>query len=235
MPYPAAAQFLRTAIPDIIRAYQSALRAVRSPLATRKEAWPKCRDQAQAIVEDCVIALSGKQPPAPAEARRYSHLVGVDRATQGIAVAESVRAVDILWSAMQPAIRSAVQCEAAARRTSALLLISTVFRSSSGSRLYAGAVGYGNAAPRLSEDLADENTGTAEAPGETPVESPACAGLSQREKQVLERVARAMTNSQIARDLGIETATVKRHLNNIYAKLQAESRIDAINKAYGRR
>ncbi|MFF9274394.1 helix-turn-helix transcriptional regulator [Streptomyces griseosporeus] len=234
MPYPAAAQFLRTAIPDIIRAYQSALRAVRSPLATRKEAWPKCRDQAQAIVEDCVIALTGKQPPAPAEARRYSHLVGVDRATQGIAVAESVRAVDILWSAMQPAVRSAVQCEAAARRTAALLLISTVFRASSGSRLYAGAVGYGDAVPRLSEDIADENAG-AEAAGETPVESPACAGLSQREKQVLERVARAMTNSQIARDLGIETATVKRHLNNIYAKLQADSRIDAINKAYGRR
>jgi DNA-binding NarL/FixJ family response regulator len=234
VPYPAAAQFLRTAIPDIIRAYQSALRAVRSPLATRKEAWPKCRDQAQAIVEDCVIALTGKQPPAPAEARRYSHLVGVDRATQGIAVAESVRAVDILWSAMQPAVRSAVQCEAAARRTAALLLISTVFRASSGSRLYAGAVGYGDAAPRLSEDVADENAG-AEAASETPVESPACAGLSQREKQVLERVARAMTNSQIARDLGIETATVKRHLNNIYAKLQADSRIDAINKAYGRR
>ncbi|MEU6510759.1 helix-turn-helix transcriptional regulator [Streptomyces sp. NPDC046942] len=234
MPYPAAAQFLRTAIPDIVRSYQSALRAVRSPLATRKEAWPKCRDQAQAIVEDCVTALMGEQPSPPAEARRYSHLVGVDRATQGIAVAESVRAVDILWSAMQPAVRSAVSCEATARRTAALLVISTAFRASSGSRLYAGAVGYDAAPPPLPEEPAEEEA-RSDASGETPVQSAACAGLSQRERQVLERVARAMTNSQIARDLGIETATVKRHLNNIYAKLQAESRIDAINKAYGRR
>jgi DNA-binding NarL/FixJ family response regulator len=234
MAYQAAAQFLRIAIPDVIRSYQSALRAVRSPLAMRKEAWPKCRDQAQAIVEDCITALIGEQPPAPGEARRFSHLVGVDRAGQGIPVAESVRAVEILWSAMQPSIRSAVHREPAVRRTAALLLISTAFRSSSGSRLYAGAVGYGDAAPRLPEEIVDESAG-ADALGETPAQSASCAALSQREKQVLERVARAMTNSQIARELGIETATVKRHLNNIYSKLQADSRIDAINKAYGRR
>ncbi len=233
MPYLAAAQYLRTAIPDIIRSYQGALRAVRSPLVTRKEAWPKCRYQAQEIIEDCVTALTGEQPPSPGEARRYSRLVGVDRAAQGIAMAESVRAVDILWGAMQPAIRSATQCEPPARRTAALLLISTVFRSSSGSRLYAGAVGYGDAAPGTPEDTADEDAGP-DASGETLTQSAACAKLSQRERQVLERVARAMTNSQIARELGIETATVKRHLNNIYAKLQADSRIDAINKAYRR-
>ncbi|MFF1447336.1 helix-turn-helix transcriptional regulator [Streptomyces sp. NPDC058274] len=232
MRYPTAAQFLRTATPNVIRSYETALRTVRSPLVTRMDAWPKCRDQAQAIVEDCVATLNGDQPLEPAKVWQYSHLVGADRANQGIAVAESVRAVEVLWKAMQPTIRSAVQHEAPSRRTSALLLISAAFRSSSGSRLYAGAVGYGGASARASETLPIEDA--AEGTSETASAHAACVALSRREKEVLERVAKAMTNSQIARQLGITTATVKRHLNNIYGKLDAVSRIDAVNKAFGR-
>ncbi|MES4887037.1 helix-turn-helix transcriptional regulator [Streptomyces sp. NPDC096012] len=199
----------------------------------RTDAWPKCRDQAQAIVEDCVATLNGDQPPEPADVWRYSHLVGTHRAHQGIAVAESVRAVEILWNAMQPTIRSAVQHEAPARRTPALLMINAAFRSSSGSRLYAGAVGYGGATARASDTLPNDDA-AAGASEDAPAHSAACAALSPREKEVLERVAKAMTNSQIARQLGITTATVKRHLNNIYGKLDAVSRIDAVNKAFSR-
>ncbi|WP_328537747.1 response regulator transcription factor [Streptomyces sp. NBC_00344] len=230
MHYPAAAQFLRTAIPDVIRSYQAALRAVHSPLAMRKEAWPTCRDQARAIVEDCITALAGEQPSDPVEARRCSRLVGADHALQGIAVAESVRAVEILWNAMQPILRTAVQYEASARRTSALLEISTVFRSSTGNRLYAGVRGYADAVNRASRMPMSNKAGGSAAPVRTAVST----DLSGREREVLERVARALTNGQIARELGIETATVKRHLNNIYGKLQAGSRIDAVNKAFGR-
>ncbi|MER5204533.1 helix-turn-helix transcriptional regulator [Streptomyces sp. NPDC002825] len=236
MRYPAAAQFLRNAIPDVIHAYQMALRTVRSPLVMRKEAWPKCRDQAQAIVEDCVARLTGDGPLESAEAWRYSHLVGTDRAHQGIAVAESVRAVEILWNAMQPTINSAVQHEAPARRAPALLLISNAFRSSAGSRLYAGAVGYGGATARPSDALPDDDDAAAAAGASdaAPMHAGVGVALSRREKEVLDGVAKAMTNSQIARQLGITTATVKRHLNNIYGKLGAVSRIDAVNKAFGR-
>ncbi|MCX2185399.1 helix-turn-helix transcriptional regulator [Streptomyces sp. SKN60] len=206
----------------------------------RKEAWPKCRDQAQAIVEDCVARLTGDGPLESAEAWRYSHLVGTDRANQGIAVAESVRAVEILWNAMQPTINAAVQHEAPARRAPALLLISTAFRSSAGSRLYAGAVGYGGATARTTARTTDplpndDDTAAAEGVSEAaPMHAGVGVALSRREKEVLEGVAKAMTNSQIARQLGITTATVKRHLNNIYGKLGAVSRIDAVNKAFGR-
>jgi DNA-binding NarL/FixJ family response regulator len=44
-------------------------------------------------------------------------------------------------------------------------------------------------------------------------------------------VAQAMSNGQISHRLGITEATVKRHLRNIFGKLGAVSRIDAINKA----
>lgn len=55
--------------------------------------------------------------------------------------------------------------------------------------------------------------------------------LSPRERQILCLVAQAMSNAQIARTLNITEATVKRHLSNVFTKLGASSRIDAVNRA----
>lgn len=55
--------------------------------------------------------------------------------------------------------------------------------------------------------------------------------LSGRESEVLHLIAEALSNAQIAAELRITEATVKRHLTNIYAKLNAVSRVDAIKKA----
>ncbi|MBN1172265.1 MAG: response regulator transcription factor [Micromonosporaceae bacterium] len=55
--------------------------------------------------------------------------------------------------------------------------------------------------------------------------------LTERELEVLRLVAEAMSNSQIASRLFISPATVKRHITNIYAKLGAVSRVDAVRKA----
>ncbi|WP_338700521.1 response regulator transcription factor [Streptomyces sp. Q6] len=55
--------------------------------------------------------------------------------------------------------------------------------------------------------------------------------LSPREREVLTQAAAALSNRQIAGRLGITEGTVKRHLRNIFEKLGAVSRIDAVNKA----
>ncbi|WP_159943600.1 MULTISPECIES: response regulator [unclassified Nocardiopsis] len=55
--------------------------------------------------------------------------------------------------------------------------------------------------------------------------------LTKREIEVLERVSEAMSNREIARSLDITEGTVKRHMRNIFEKLDAVSRIDAVNKA----
>lgn len=55
--------------------------------------------------------------------------------------------------------------------------------------------------------------------------------LSRRESEVLELAAKAMSNAQIAAALFIAEGTVKRHLTNVYAKLGAVSRLDAVNRA----
>jgi DNA-binding NarL/FixJ family response regulator len=59
--------------------------------------------------------------------------------------------------------------------------------------------------------------------------------LSEREQEVIELIAQACTNAQIARRLGIAEGTVKRHVNSIFIKLDAVSRLDAVNKYTERR
>ncbi|ETK35449.1 response regulator transcription factor [Microbispora sp. ATCC PTA-5024] len=55
--------------------------------------------------------------------------------------------------------------------------------------------------------------------------------LSDREREILELAAQALSNYQIATRLTLTEATIKRHLHNIFTKLGAVSRIDAVNKA----
>jgi DNA-binding NarL/FixJ family response regulator len=55
--------------------------------------------------------------------------------------------------------------------------------------------------------------------------------LSAREFEVLLLTARGMSNNQIALQLSISEATVKRHLTNIYVKLEVSSRADAAKEA----
>lgn len=55
--------------------------------------------------------------------------------------------------------------------------------------------------------------------------------LSLREREVLQLTAEALSNRQIASRLSVTEATVKRHLRNIFVKLGAVSRLDAVNKA----
>lgn len=65
-----------------------------------------------------------------------------------------------------------------------------------------------------------------------PMMRPAAASaLSPRELEVLRLAQKALSNAQIARELFLTEATVKRHLRNVFAKLDAVSRIDAVNKA----
>jgi DNA-binding NarL/FixJ family response regulator len=55
--------------------------------------------------------------------------------------------------------------------------------------------------------------------------------LSKRECEVLDLVAQARSNVEIAAELYMSVGTVKRHLTNIYAKIGATSRIEALVKA----
>ncbi len=55
--------------------------------------------------------------------------------------------------------------------------------------------------------------------------------LSQRELEVLQLLATGRSNREIATELYVATGTVKAHLNNIFRKLEARSRLEAVTRA----
>jgi len=62
---------------------------------------------------------------------------------------------------------------------------------------------------------------------------PAPVGLTGRERDVLEGMARGRSNAELAETLGISVPTVKTHVSNVLAKLGARSRSHAVAIARG--
>jgi len=52
--------------------------------------------------------------------------------------------------------------------------------------------------------------------------------LSLRERDVLNLVARGLSDKEIATQMGVSTATVNTHLRHVYAKLRANNRAHAV-------
>ena len=59
-----------------------------------------------------------------------------------------------------------------------------------------------------------------------PPTAPAANPLSERELDVVERVARGRTNAEIAADLFVSVSTVKTHLESVRAKIKLRNRVE---------
>jgi NarL family two-component system response regulator LiaR len=59
--------------------------------------------------------------------------------------------------------------------------------------------------------------------------------LSERELEILKLVAEGLTNTEIAHRLWIAESTVRFHLGNIFSKLNARNRMEAVKVATARR
>jgi DNA-binding NarL/FixJ family response regulator len=67
-------------------------------------------------------------------------------------------------------------------------------------------------------------------PAPAPVDPP--DGITAREAEVLGLIAEGLTNQEIARALHVSTATVKTHINNLFAKTGLKDRAQAVRYAY---
>ncbi|MER6077164.1 response regulator transcription factor [Streptomyces sp. NPDC001833] len=67
-----------------------------------------------------------------------------------------------------------------------------------------------------------------------PAATEAPDGLTARETEVLVLIAEGFTNQEIARKLHVSTATVKTHINNLFAKTGLKDRAQAVRYAYGK-
>ena len=70
-----------------------------------------------------------------------------------------------------------------------------------------------------------------EAPGRFVAQEQLEDPLSEREREVLSILASGKTNSEVAGDLFVSVGTVKSHTGNIYRKLGARNRAEALNRA----
>jgi DNA-binding NarL/FixJ family response regulator len=63
------------------------------------------------------------------------------------------------------------------------------------------------------------------------VEAAVFPELTDREREILDMVARGMNNAQITQRLGLSPKTVRNHVSNIFSKLQVADRAEAIVRA----
>ncbi|CAM3138802.1 DNA-binding response regulator [Stackebrandtia soli] len=68
-----------------------------------------------------------------------------------------------------------------------------------------------------------------------PRRSPRAVPLTERELDVVERVARGRTNNEIAAELFVSLSTVKSHMESVHAKLGARNRVEVAAWAWENR
>jgi two-component system nitrate/nitrite response regulator NarL len=84
------------------------------------------------------------------------------------------------------------------------------------------ARGEAHVSPALAARLLGEVEASRRRPAPHPVDA-----LTKREEDILRRVARGMSNREVAEALGIQEKTVKHYMTAILEKLQARNRVEA--------
>ncbi|NLM46039.1 MAG: hypothetical protein GX200_04480 [Firmicutes bacterium] len=94
-----------------------------------------------------------------------------------------------------------------------------------------GVVKYLSAQIAYAKILQDYISGEIRGEGIEPANNVLPEPLTERETDVLELIARGMSNKEIADMLEITINTVKGHIKNIYSKLGVNRRLQAVNRA----
>ncbi len=95
------------------------------------------------------------------------------------------------------------------------------------------AEGHALLAPEVTRRVIEATATRPAAPTAAPVpEDPRLESLTGREREVLELVARGLSNAEVAAQLWLGEATVKTHVSSILAKLALRDRVQAVVLAY---
>ncbi|RKG72546.1 response regulator [Corallococcus terminator] len=70
----------------------------------------------------------------------------------------------------------------------------------------------------------------APAPQDTSAQEPLLKPLSDREREILQLIAKGVSNSEAARLLTLSKATIRTHLEHIYRKLEVTNRVEAVTE-----
>lgn len=89
-------------------------------------------------------------------------------------------------------------------------------------------------APRVTRRMLELFAHQLPAVGERAARDPALADLTRREREVLERLGRGLSNAEIAAELVLSETTVKSHVGHVLTKLGLRDRVQAVVLAYER-
>ncbi len=165
---------------------------------------------------------------------------------------------DVVLMDIQLPVKSGIECIEILKQsdTKTQFLICSIYEDDDNifNALCAGAVGYilKNTSPdKLFEAIREVHAGGSPMTGEiarkvvsvfksrttspAPVSDSSLSKLTPREKEILDLLSKGYRYKEIADSLFISIKTVRPHIRNIYEKLQVGSRMDAVNKAYGKR
>ncbi|MFI0939786.1 response regulator [Streptomyces sp. NPDC021020] len=156
--------------------------------------------------------------------RLLPDIVLLDVDLRGAEVTETVRAIRAVSPDSRIIILSMFDEPRVVRRVVAAGVRGYLLKSVSRHELVSAVRGVGRDAERMVLSVSRETLVQMQS-------APSGPALTDRELEVLELVALALSNSQVAHRLDLTEATVKRHLRNVFAKLGAVSRIDAVNRA----
>ncbi len=139
--------------------------------------------------------------------------------------------------------------EVKARQPAVEILIFTIFEEEARvlEAVRAGASGYllkGTPAERIVEAIGEVSRGGSVIQPQlarrllrhfqTEAASTSASALTPRETEILQLIARGLSNRDAAETLGLSRATVRTHLEHIYAKLEVSNRTEAVTEAIRR-
>jgi DNA-binding CsgD family transcriptional regulator len=224
-----AADVLHNRADIILDRYQEALNEANSPLMTPRERWEACFRQAKAILDESVAVLRG-DTARRGEAYTLTREIGAQRELHQVSMADSLRAGMLLWRSAVSVLRESLSVEEASCEPQLSAAMESLH----------DAICLRLHIEMLADDhvnLIHQITSPVESAPQPDIsvaadlDAAASDSLTTRERQVLEAVARAQSNRAIAQELGVTETTVKSHLQKIFRKLDATSRVDAITRA----
>ena len=93
-----------------------------------------------------------------------------------------------------------------------------------------GTVIQPNLARRLLRHFRADASSPSDAPAGPAPEEPKPRPLSEREKEILQLIAKGVSNNEAARLLNVSKATIRTHLEHIYQKLEVTNRVEAVTE-----
>lgn len=199
------------------------------------------------VVDDNVMVRKGLR--SLLETSDLIEVVG--EASDGIQAESMVRALEpevVLLDVRMPRRDGVQTARAIADRTTVIMLTFTDEPEHIRSAVAAGASGYlvhgsfdanslvhtvrsaalgGGAFSRQALEALRSGAAPAD-PAEQLAERQRAFGLSERQAELMDLIARGMTNGEIAKTLFLSEKTVKNHINGIFGKLVVSSRAEAI-------